>query len=74
MVRDIARILTPDHIPFVYKKSSETSKPDRSKSKGPLCARFDIPLLSYFQCASAAKELITVVEVAEAEDYLDIPS
>ena len=27
MVRDIARILTPDHIPFVYKESSEPSKP-----------------------------------------------
>ena len=27
MVRDIARILTPNHIPFVYKKSSEPSKP-----------------------------------------------
>ena len=27
MVRDIARILTPDHIPFVYEKSSEPSKP-----------------------------------------------
>ena len=27
MVRDIARILTPEHIPFVYKESSEPSKP-----------------------------------------------
>jgi hypothetical protein len=27
MVRDIARILTPDHVPFVYKESSEPSKP-----------------------------------------------
>jgi D-alanyl-D-alanine carboxypeptidase len=27
MVRDIARILTPDHIPFVYEKSSAPSKP-----------------------------------------------
>ena len=27
MVRDIARILTPDHIPFVYAKSSQPSKP-----------------------------------------------
>ena len=27
MVRDIARILTPDHVPFVYEKSSEPSKP-----------------------------------------------
>ena len=27
MVRDIARILTPNHIPFVYEKSSEPSKP-----------------------------------------------
>ena len=27
MVRDIARILTPDHIPFVYEKSSEPSNP-----------------------------------------------
>jgi len=27
MVRDIARILTPDHVPFVYKESSERSKP-----------------------------------------------
>jgi len=26
IVRDIARILTPDHIPFVYEKSSEPSK------------------------------------------------
>src|SRR5262245_5466829 len=26
MVRDIARILTPDHIPFVYEKSSEASE------------------------------------------------
>ena len=25
MVRDIARILTPDHIPFVYKEGSESS-------------------------------------------------
>ncbi len=27
MVRDIARIITPDHVPFVYKESSEPSKP-----------------------------------------------
>jgi hypothetical protein len=27
MVRDIARIITPDHVPFVYEKSSEPSKP-----------------------------------------------
>jgi CubicO group peptidase (beta-lactamase class C family) len=27
MVRDIARILAPDHIPFVYEKSSEPSRP-----------------------------------------------
>jgi len=27
MVRDIARILTPDYVPFVYKESSEPSKP-----------------------------------------------
>src|SRR5256886_5114291 len=27
MVRDIARILTPDHVPFVYKASSEPSEP-----------------------------------------------
>jgi hypothetical protein len=27
MVRDIARIITPDHVPFVYKESSESSKP-----------------------------------------------
>ena len=27
MVRDIARILTPDHVPFVYEKGAETSKP-----------------------------------------------
>ena len=27
MVRDIARILTPDHVPFVYKKSDTPSKP-----------------------------------------------
>jgi D-alanyl-D-alanine carboxypeptidase len=27
IVRDIARILTPDHVPFVYDKSSEPSKP-----------------------------------------------
>jgi CubicO group peptidase (beta-lactamase class C family) len=27
MFRDIARILTPDHVPFVYKESSEPSKP-----------------------------------------------
>jgi CubicO group peptidase (beta-lactamase class C family) len=27
MVRDLARIITPDHIPFVYEKSSEPSKP-----------------------------------------------
>jgi CubicO group peptidase (beta-lactamase class C family) len=27
MVRDIARIITPDHIPFVYKESSQPSKP-----------------------------------------------
>jgi hypothetical protein len=27
MVRDIARILTPDHVPFVYEKGSESSKP-----------------------------------------------
>jgi D-alanyl-D-alanine carboxypeptidase len=27
MVRDIARILTPNHVPFVYKESSESSKP-----------------------------------------------
>jgi len=26
MVRDIARILTPDHIPFVYEKSSQAAK------------------------------------------------
>lgn len=26
MVRDIARILTPNHIPFVYEKGSEPSK------------------------------------------------
>src|SRR5262245_16213885 len=26
MVRDIARIMTPDHIPFVYEKSSEPTK------------------------------------------------
>jgi CubicO group peptidase (beta-lactamase class C family) len=29
MVRDIARIITPDHIPFVYEKSSEPPNPDR---------------------------------------------
>jgi D-alanyl-D-alanine carboxypeptidase len=28
MVRDIARIIAPDHVPFVYKESSEPSKPD----------------------------------------------
>jgi hypothetical protein len=28
-VRDIARILTPDHVPFVYKESLEPSNPDR---------------------------------------------
>ena len=27
MVRDIARILTPEHVPFVYKESSEFPKP-----------------------------------------------
>lgn len=27
MVRDIARILTPDHVPFVYEKGAEGSKP-----------------------------------------------
>jgi CubicO group peptidase (beta-lactamase class C family) len=27
MVRDIARIITPDHVPFVYKEGSEPSKP-----------------------------------------------
>ena len=27
MVRDIARILTPDHVPFVYEKDSAPSKP-----------------------------------------------
>src|SRR6184192_2448855 len=27
MVRDIARILTPDHVPFVYKESSAPSEP-----------------------------------------------
>ena len=27
MVRDIAKILTPEHVPFVYEKSSEPSKP-----------------------------------------------
>jgi len=27
MVRDIARILTPEHVPFVYKASSEPSEP-----------------------------------------------
>src|SRR5437016_5952716 len=27
MVRDIARIITPDHVPFVYKESSEPPKP-----------------------------------------------
>jgi D-alanyl-D-alanine carboxypeptidase len=27
MVRDIARIITPEHVPFVYKESSEPSKP-----------------------------------------------
>jgi D-alanyl-D-alanine carboxypeptidase len=27
MVRDIARILTPDHVPFVYEKGAEASKP-----------------------------------------------
>jgi hypothetical protein len=74
MVRDIARIITPDHVPFVYKRVRNPPNPDRSKSKGPLCARSDILLLSYFPCVSAAKELITVVEVVEAEDYLDIPS
>jgi hypothetical protein len=27
MVRDIARIITPDHVPFVYKESSQPSEP-----------------------------------------------
>jgi len=27
MVRDIARILTPDHVPFVYERPSKSSKP-----------------------------------------------
>jgi len=27
IVRDIARIITPDHIPFVYKESSDPSEP-----------------------------------------------
>jgi hypothetical protein len=27
IVRDIARIITPDHVQFVYKESSEPSEP-----------------------------------------------
>ena len=35
MVRDIARIITPDHVPFVYKESSNPPNPDRWKPEGP---------------------------------------
>src|SRR5439155_5185144 len=34
MVRDIARILTPDHVPFVYKASSEPSEPWSMEAQG----------------------------------------